>query len=84
MTAPAIGETIDVHWNGRLHLQLKVYRVDDEPSYPGWVTLHGHVEHKGGPLNGSWWEQRTLFVNLQGDGSVRMLGTDERLTSRSA
>lgn len=79
MRLPAAGRTVKVFRHGELHLNLCVSAVREEPRYPGWVTLLGRVRRGLGGDWGYYWQEHWVFAELQQDGSVRMLGPDERL-----
>jgi hypothetical protein len=76
MRVPKRGDTVRVMRNGVLYLQLVV--AETEPgSHAGWHTIHGGVRHDD--AWGGWYEPRSVYAELQEDGSVRMLSTGERL-----
>lgn len=83
MNPPRRGETVQVMRDGRLHWELFVHRT--EPGdHKGWYTIHGAVPREGGPFgSGSYFEQRSVYAELQEDGTVRMLSNGERISPAS-
>ncbi|MEU7904787.1 hypothetical protein [Actinoplanes sp. NPDC049118] len=78
MRVPRRSETVRVIRDGALYLELVVDRT--EPGmHEGWHTIHGGVWRQG--QAGPWWEPRSVYAELQEDGSVWMLSDGERIGS---
>lgn len=73
---PAEGRTVRVMRDGAVYLMLRVTHTEPPGMHPGWWTIHGAVKREDGLLGGSWWEPRSVYGQLQEDGSVRMLAKD--------
>lgn len=57
-----IGRAASVRFSGANAFNFRVIRVDDKPTYDGWLRLEGYVL---GP-HGDAIERRSVFVQLAG------------------
>lgn len=76
MAVPQRGDTVRVMRDGVLYLELVVARTEPG-THEGWHTIRGGVKREDS--RGPYFESRSVYAELQHDGSVRMLSTDERI-----